>query len=214
MSIVAIVAVAALMPLANASTALDVNFSAAENPSVEGARTIVTSSEAETKLVDSGQLELPVLFATTVPLASGASFTNADYNFTLYLATPAGTATVTLGYADAEGNFFPIVTKTVPVEAEGRGALHELGPTDTPVDIGVAHAHLSGVNGAYPAGSFVAIKVEASLENDMFTQASYLGAADQSTATVPLPELTAGLLFIVGLATIAGFAVIRSRKEA
>ena len=215
MSVLAVLSIALSMPLASAATEIDVLFSAAANPAVAGARTLVTTEQAQSKVIDTGQLELPVLFALDYALASGASFTNADFNYTIYLATPHGTATVSLGYAYANGTFSPLVVDTVDVERESRGVLHELAPpSGTPVDIGVAHAHFDSVSASYPAGSFVAIKIEASMENDMFTQSSMLGAADQSSATVPLPELTSGILFLVGLATIAGFAVIRSRKEA
>lgn len=205
-------------PGAAASSEIDVQFSSLQNPHVVHADQLVAPSGTPPAVLEN-PVALPALFAQVTPLSAGASFTNASFDFTIHTTASSGNLTVALGYADADGSFHVLANKSAPITNESRNVYNAIGPTGTPVDIGVASAHFEGLSLAYPKGSFVAVRVSSDsdstvpvLGDGMYTQASLLGATDSSTATVPLPELPGIALFGLGLATVGGVVLYNRRR--
>ncbi|GEM_PF-4868842 len=183
-----------------------------------------TLALANAATAGSGAVNLPANGAVTwvypTPLATGVAFTNGAFAFDLYFANHVGSVKVVFGDYEQDPvthvwHFRALkASQPTTVAAASRNLVggQTLPRTGTSLDIGRATATISGVNGAFPRGSYPAIQVISSNSNGLFTSAGTLGATSASSATVPLPELPALALLGLGALVVGGVVVVRSKK--
>lgn len=154
----------------------------------------------------------PVTWADPHALAAPAPFSSGDFTYDLRLARPAGSVTLEFGYL-RDGVFSVLATSTAAVQRDARTVVPDpVTGVPLPLDVGRAQGVVEDVSASYPAGSYPAVRVVSDQGNALYTQGTLLGAEDGSAASVPLPELSSGVLFVLGAAAVLGVAGVRARK--
>lgn len=203
----AIIVVASLAPASAAADGKVWVFSEQTHSAIADALALKESYETTaTVLLESGK---NVTWAGN-ELFAPVSVTGGTFTSDLYFTTYGGFVTVEYGHMWTDKTFEKLGVARVPIASETR----LVEPLKTPVDIGHAHAEFA-VHGTTPIGAYPAIRVtlDGVPQRTMYLDDSVAGAATQSSATVPLPELPALVLLGVGLLTVGGVAVLRTRSR-
>ena len=121
--------------------------------------------------------------------------------WTVYLNTTdlTGTCTVTIGESDGTNNGFAAFTD---------GSKSGIAASGKPLTITIT------TGGTVPSGHYLALQITNSGTGSVTTDDSSYVTAPGSTPSFPLPELSAGILLVSGLAGMAGFLLIRRGKTA
>jgi hypothetical protein len=206
-----LVAVAMLVPLASAANEESVAFSGNPNSVPSGTFLLNGTGGGSDVALPANS---PVTWAIPTELGAAAHFVNLPFTADVYLhAFTTSTIKFELGYIDGSG-FHAIATGTAPVLRSNRTVIPAsitLPVTKTPADIGVSHLTIT-TSGVYGSHSYRAIRLTSSADNSVYTSASLLNSPHLSTATIPLPELPAALLFGMGGLLVAGVVFTRRTK--
>lgn len=218
LALLATLVLAMFTPLASANPGSTVNFTADPHPAgpfFTVTREDSTEGGAQVNIPQ----RTPVVWAMPEILHAGADVSGrlaeVDLYFTRHHGDKGGsTVTASYGYVK-DGVFTALGSGTAPIERVPRGVLNVTRDTLGVLDIGHAAFEFALPAGSeVPAGSYPAVAISTEDPNALYAGPSLLGTSSQSSAFVPLPELSPVLLMAAGLAVVGGVVLVRTRKEA
>lgn len=210
-SVTLVLAALFLIPVASAAT-YPFALTDEVNPDAPGAFLLGEDTNADSSGVVRLVAGQPVVWAAASPLSAPA-VVDSVFEYDFYFSKHGQMLVVEYGrlVGDQFEAFGSDQVQTVPVS---RSAVpDELLPNLIAIRIGQAAGSFP-VEGEFDDGDVPAIRLTSEDgDNSLFTEPSLLGASQQSSATVPLPELPAIVLTGLGLATVGAVALVRARRQ-
>lgn len=139
-----------------------------------------------------------VTWTSNPALAAGADVDGSTFTFDLYFSAAGGQVTVKYGYW-LDGAFTSLNEVVADVK-----------PTNSLSTTGRATGSIT-LEGEIFAGAHPAIQLQSATQRTLHTREGLLGMHPESTATIPLPELSTIVLMGMGLATVGGVVYLRRR---